>query len=972
MASTNWNKGSEWHRWDPHIHTPATLLNNQFKKDAWESYLAAVEAATPTVKALGITDYCVLRGYLRFLEYWKAGRASSVAFVFPNVEFRLSVETKAGKGINVHLLFSPDDADHVEQIERLLSALKFSYKGTEYPCTPDWLIKLGRALNPQLADDDAALSHGADQFKLDWNTLTALIARDAWARDNCLIAVSAHESDGFSGLKHDGSFEALREELKAHPHIIFSSTPSDREFWLGQKAGFDIAFIEATYGGIKPCLHGSDAHKLDEVLRPRGDRYCWIRAELSFTGLKQTLIEPELRVAVGREPPPGPSPAECIRSLELTDAPWFEASTIELNDGLVAIIGPKGSGKTALADVIARAAGAPIQGDSSFLLKAKAHLGPAAGKLLWADDTVSEARLGDPANEDTRPFVRYLSQQFVDRLCSSDDLGKELLEQIESVVFQSIPDEDRLGTGSFAELRDLRLEQVRRMRDEHLGTIQSLTQAIALEDQNKARLPLQQKKLADLKERVVKEENAVQALLPKDKKAEAARLAAVTSALEKKTRDIQVLTLRATKQQEFVLDYDRLRRAVAAKFDELKERYKTCGVQAEEWDALAPAFIDEADAALAFAAVKARIDKAIALVWDGTGNKVDADYSTYPLKELQARQTQLSASIGIEKERAKKHAELVRRLALTKQARDAAQKDIEYLGGVDTRRKKGLEGRRQAYSAVFTTLVREHELLDELYAPLKAQLASEPDVERRLELRVRRRIDIDAWVEAGESLIDLRRAGSFQGRGALATLAAAKLLPAWEFGGGDEVATAMEDFINQHMLNFAAAKKHEVPLQELGRWLFSTDHVSLEYSLQYEGVDLSLLSPGMRGIVLLMLYLAIDRWDTRPLVVDQPEENLDPHSVYEELVRYFKAAKRRRQVVVVTHNPNLVVNADADQVIVATAERTDSKSLPTIKYSSGGLEDKATRAEVCRILEGGERAFLDRDRRYAIPRDKRR
>lgn len=127
----------------------------------------------------------------------------------------------------------------------------------------------------------------------------------------------------------------------------------------------------------------------------------------------------------------------------------------------------------------------------------------------------------------------------------------------------------------------------------------------------------------------------------------------------------------------------------------------------------------------------------------------------------------------------------------------------------------------------------------------------------------------------------------------------------------------------------------------------------------------------MRGIVLLMLFLAIDRWDTRPLLIDQPEENLDPHSVYEDLVRYFRAAKRRRQVIVVTHNPNIVVNADADQVIVAHSTRSDAKALPSIRYSSGGLEDGATRAAVCRILEGGERAFLDRDRRYAIPRDRR-
>jgi len=110
--------------------------------------------------------------------------------------------------------------------------------------------------------------------------------------------------------------------------------------------------------------------------------------------------------------------------------------------------------------------------------------------------------------------------------------------------------------------------------------------------------------------------------------------------------------------------------------------------------------------------------------------------------------------------------------------------------------------------------------------------------------------------------------------------------------------------------------------------------------------------------------------DRRPLIVDQPEENLDPQSVYDDLVRYFRAAKRRRQVILVTHNANLVVNTDADQVIVAASERT-GPGLPTIKYESGGLENDAIRAAVCRVLEGGERAFRERERRYDLPRDPR-
>jgi energy-coupling factor transporter ATP-binding protein EcfA2 len=124
---------------------------------------------------------------------------------------------------------------------------------------------------------------------------------------------------------------------------------------------------------------------------------------------------------------------------------------------------------------------------------------------------------------------------------------------------------------------------------------------------------------------------------------------------------------------------------------------------------------------------------------------------------------------------------------------------------------------------------------------------------------------------------------------------------------------------------------------------------------------------------LLILYLAVDRLDDRPLIVDQPEENLDNASVFEVLVDYFREAKQRRQIIIVTHNPNLVVNTDAEQVVVADAIRRDS-GLPTISYASGPLEAvpgrvKQIREHVCDVLEGGRDAFRNRERRYAFGRD---
>ena len=152
----------------------------------------------------------------------------------------------------------------------------------------------------------------------------------------------------------------------------------------------------------------------------------------------------------------------------------------------------------------------------------------------------------------------------------------------------------------------------------------------------------------------------------------------------------------------------------------------------------------------------------------------------------------------------------------------------------------------------------------------------------------------------------------------------------------------------------------------ISAWLYSTNHIKLRYGIEYDGVAIEQLSPGTRGVVLLLLYLAVDLHDQRPLIVDQPEENLDPKSVFEELVPHFREACERRQVLIVTHNANLVVNTDVDQVIVAKSTRRASGELPEIDYQAGSLENTEIRSLVCQLLEGGERAFLERERRYRL------
>jgi hypothetical protein len=142
--------------------------------------------------------------------------------------------------------------------------------------------------------------------------------------------------------------------------------------------------------------------------------------------------------------------------------------------------------------------------------------------------------------------------------------------------------------------------------------------------------------------------------------------------------------------------------------------------------------------------------------------------------------------------------------------------------------------------------------------------------------------------------------------------------------------------------------------------MFSVEYLKPRYSLRMGDKELYQLSPGERGTLLLVFYLLVDK-DDIPLVIDQPEENLDNQTVYELLVPCMKEAKRRRQILIVTHNPNLAVVCDAEQVIYADL---DKKGDYRMSYVSGAIEDPIINKAIVDILEGTRPAFDKRDDKY--------
>lgn len=986
------SRGSEWRRWEPHIHAPGTVMNNQFTgPTAWDDYLTALERATPVIESIAVTDYYVTDTYEEVLRRRAAGRLPQAKLVFPNVELRLDVATAKGGFVNLHLFVSPEDPSHVEELQRLLSRLQFNVMQDRFDCTRADLIRLGKKADRSISDDRAALAYGANQFKVNFQKLREVFGESGWAKKNILIAVAGGATDGTSGVR-EAADQTLRREIEGFAHVIFASSVAQREFWLGQR-DLGPAQIRATYGGLKPCLHGSDAHKIEGVATPFGDRFSWIKGSLEFDSLRQACIDPAGRCHVGAEPPASATPSQVIASVEVLDAPWLATPVIPLNPGLVAIIGARGSGKTALADMIAagcdsisdEAWRADEWANPSFLVRARPLLGEAKVKISWAaGEPGTRALDGSDANG---PFayerVRYLSQQFVEELCSSSGLTDGLLREIERVIFEAHPDDAREGALDFAELLEHRASRHRLARDREAEAVAQISDRISTELEK-------EKLIASYESQVAQKKKLVEAYT-----ADRAKL--VSAGSEQRAQRHTELAAAANQVRANLRRFAGQRQTFLAMQDEVKDlrrnqapetlrqaqaRHPHSGMSAEQWAAFLLDYKGPVDDDLA--GYVRWVDGKIAEL-KGTppapGDpktpyfRDDTDLTTLSQAVLDAEMARLEKLVSADKQTQRRYTALSGNIATETAALQTLTDKLKDAQGARERARQLQTEREEAYGRAFDALVAEQSVLEELYAPLMARLAAASGTLQKLSFSVARVVNVEEWAsEAEDGLIDLRKAGAFRGKGTLLQKANEVLRTPWETGDSTAIRAAMAEFrrlYQKDLLDHSpVAHTDQVEFRawskRFAQWLFSTDHISIRYGIDYDGVDIRKLSPGTRGIVLLLLYLALDDTDNRPLVIDQPEENLDPKSVFDELVSLFIEAKAHRQVIMVTHNANLVINTDADQIIIAESGPHPHGALPPITYRSGGLESAEIRKAVCDILEGGEGAFQERARRLRV------
>jgi hypothetical protein len=418
-------RGSEWRRWDLHIHSPLSILNNQFPHlpdgtPDWELYIKRIEELD--VAVVGVTDYFTIDGYRALKDAQAKGRLPGVVLL-PNIEFRLDKFVASKKDgeqqrrINFHVLFA-EDVKPEEIEEHFLHDIYFNYQGTpgdkndQRKLKKSNLAELGQRL---IKEHDAfkgtsALQVGATNAVVNLDHIAELLTKSARFKDKYLLVLA----DEYASLiPWDGQDHQTRKMLVQQAHIIFTSNQATAQWALGQPPfeGGPNAFI-VEFRSLKPCIHGSDGHSIAEAGHPCSKRalkghicapdspecdprYTWIKADPGFEGLRQTLYEPADRVYIGPSAPVYYDEARVISSITIAQSGgWFDEVDIPLNPGLVSIIGQKGSGKSALAEIAAYSAGSWITEEpASFIKRAGEHLQDLSVTLNWANGERTEARL---------------------------------------------------------------------------------------------------------------------------------------------------------------------------------------------------------------------------------------------------------------------------------------------------------------------------------------------------------------------------------------------------------------------------------------------------------------------------------------------------------------------------------------------------------------------------------------------------
>ena len=953
--------GSQWRKWDLHFHTPKSHDYGNKGLSAAQVVQRLIDAK---VDVVAVTDHHMLdAAFIREMRTTSAGKVT----VLPGIE--LSSNLGGDEGVHFIAIFSENaNLDHLSS--ELMVKMNLNTKRVEKVKEESLYVEFPTAAKVIQELGGLISIHGHGKAA-NYETITSRLK-----------------------FKQEQKTDLLREfvDIIEVGGIDHTSVYADTIF---PKIGLRL-----------PIVIGSDDHAREAY---PATKCCWIKADPTFAGLQMALREPETRFCLADVPPSvdrlEKNKTRYIKSVSFskkdtmpTGEDWLQGD-VPLNPGLVAVIGNKGSGKSALADCLGLLGSSGTPGSFSFLDKSR-FCDPKTGRaqhmeatLHWHDGAPRTRTLIEAVAADEPERVKYLPQNFVEKVCN--DLatpgGGEFERELKKVVFSKVPKADQLGKRSLDELVQYRTQEIRREAESLASGLTALAERRAALDERldpsvKSAI---EKQIAQVAERIKSHEatKPPEVMRPTDDPATAEQTQLDVEALQTLRMDRETVAAKIKKAEEQVVTQQR-RAAQATKLLDKLKNLET------EFERRKSELVDDASALGLDAATLATLTinrLPVEKIRDAALKARDEAQTTLDEalpRGLRVRRKQLDEQIKTAQEKMdrpnQEYQAYVERLTawdatltkLTGAAEDSGsllglKADLGALSHVPTEITTVSTELEVIAKEIHRLRATEADVYKELYGPVQKFVAEHPLAQKQLKIEFRVELVEDGFVETLLSYVNQQRLGSFSGV-AEGRDVAEKLAAPVDWADWNAVEKFLRDAVDHLQTDKRPGRRDPVLLKnqirdkqtaaQLYAWLYGMGYVNPRYILKSDGKGLEQLSPGERGTLLLVFYLLVDDSDL-PLIIDQPEANLDNLTVADKLIACILDARERRQVVIVTHNPNLAVVCDADQIIHAAMDIAGGHK---ITYTTGALENPAINELAIKVLEGGRPPFDMRDDTYCV------
>jgi len=947
------DRGSLWGRWDLHFHTPTSF---DYKNGSVTDEQIVEELKKAGISAVAITDHHVIDvPRIRALQKL----AGNDLTVLPGIEFR----TELGGKEKVHLIgIFPEDANLDELWTKLSGKLEI---------TPE---------DVRRKTDEAIYVDFKEAAEL-IRVLGGIVTTHAGGKTNSI-----------ENIGNNTVFKmALKTDLARECVDVYEVGK------LNDRKGYEEV-VFPTIGKVLPLIMGSDNH---DIMHYEVKATCWIKGDPSFRTFQQLTSDPQ-RAFLGEAPVEmariDSNPTKYVSEIRFVKKPgskleedWF-SGIVKLNPGLVAIIGNKGSGKTALAESIGLLGNCTSADAFSFLNEKKfrqARNNKAKefqATLIWRSQHSRTRSLDAQTDENAPPSVSYIPQSYLELICNeiNNQPGGAFDKELKSVIFSHVSEDKKLGTESLDALLAFQTEPLQQRLEVLRAELTDVNRSILELEQRSTNMNRQM--LLGLKESKDRELDAHEKLKPEEV-TKPDTDPAQQEALNQVSGQIAAVNQKRDALDGSVRAADAARRTDAAKsasaarvlqqLQNFRAAHKTvlanlksdCDVLGLDPKSLVSITVTEKPVTDANAAAKADSQHQTAVIKAASAS----------LEELKGEVERLTAELDAPNSAYQRYVEALRiwserREALvgTAEKRESLSyivRQIKELEGLPEQLKQGQAVRAAKVKEIFSQIQEIVLTYRMLYHPVQEFILLNPVANQKLHLEFDASIVTVNLDEIILSKVNQGRRGTFAGvedgkRALKAIVNTADLQTA--AGALAFAETLLGRFLADyrqsppHALELAEQLKSGATPLELLDAVFGLKYLSPKYQLKWSGKSIEELSPGERGTLLLIFYLLIDRRDV-PLIIDQPEDNLDNQTVYDMLVACLREARQRRQVIIVTHNPNLAVVCDADQIIHS---HIDKQHKNKVTYTSGSLENPTTNTLSITVLEGTRPAFVQRDRKY--------